>query len=130
MPGSRPLSIDGYLETQPPAQRERLETLRRHIQKIVPEAEETISYSMPAFRYKKRVMVFFAGWSSHVGIYPVPQNSPQLIAELEPWRDGKGTLRFPLDTPLPFDLISRVVMGLKSQIDEKAQATKTATAKA
>lgn len=119
MPGTPPASIAAYLETQPPAQRERLDAMRRHIQRLVPEAVETISYSMPAFRYKKRVLCYFAGWSAHVGLYPVPQGPEELVAELVPWRDGKGTLRFPLDQPLPYDVISRVVMGLKSQIDQK-----------
>ena len=119
MPAAPDATIDTYLATQPPAQRERLETLRRHIQKLVPEAAETISYSMPAFRYKKRVLCYFAAWSAHVGLYPVPQGPDQLIAELTPWRDGKGTLRFPLDQPLPLDLVSRVVLGLKAQIDQK-----------
>lgn len=103
-------TIDEYLETVPAESRAVLQQIRRRVQALVPEAEETISYGMPAFRLKK-VFFFFAAFKKHIGIYP-PVQDPALVEELAPYRGPKGNLSFPLDEPIPHELIGRVAVAL------------------
>jgi uncharacterized protein YdhG (YjbR/CyaY superfamily) len=102
-------SVDDYIDAQAPAVRPVLERVRRAIGKAVPDAEECISYSIPAFRFQGRILLYFAGWKEHYSIYPA---SDAMLAafegELEEYRVSKGTLRFPLDQPVPVKLIARI----------------------
>jgi uncharacterized protein YdhG (YjbR/CyaY superfamily) len=101
-------TIDEYIAGFPPEVREKLETVRRTIHAAAPEAVETISYSMPTFDLLGHV-VHFAAFTNHIGLYPTPSGMVEFEAELEPYKAGKGSLRFPFDQPLPLDLISRIV---------------------
>jgi uncharacterized protein YdhG (YjbR/CyaY superfamily) len=102
-------SIDDYFGAQPSDHRAHLEQVRRAIARALPEAEETISYNIPAFRMNGRVVLYFAGFKEHYSIYPA---SDALIsampAELEGHRKSKGTLRFSFAEPVPKELIQRV----------------------
>jgi uncharacterized protein YdhG (YjbR/CyaY superfamily) len=102
-------TIDDYIALQPVAAQMALERVRRAIAKAVPDAEECISYSIPAFRYHGRVLLYFAGWKEHYSIYPA---SDAMIAafegKLDEYRVSKGTLRFPLGKPVPAALIGRI----------------------
>jgi len=102
-------SIDAYLATKPADVVTVLERVRAAIHKAVPEAEEAISYQIPAFKVKKRVFLFFAGWKEHYSLYP---SSPALVAEFAEELAGceldKGTIRFPLSKPVPVKLIGRI----------------------
>ncbi len=105
---SGPGSIDEYVAGFPPDVREALETLRRTIRKAAPRAEERISYHMPAFA-DHGILVWFAAYRNHVGFYPTASGIRAFRRELSSYAVSKGTVRFPLDEPLPLGLIARIV---------------------
>ena len=75
-----------------------------------PEAEEAISYGMPAFKLHGKSLVYFAAWRSHVGFYPSgPSAIEGFKKELSPYKQSKGTIQFRLDKPIPFDLVRKIV---------------------
>ena len=112
-------SVDEYLASFPPDVRAILQQIRRGIRKAIPGAGdtvgETISYGIPAITLNGRTLVYFAGWKHHVSLYPVPEGDAVFEAEIAPFRAAKGTLRFPLDKPIPYDLIGRVAAALSRQ---------------
>jgi uncharacterized protein YdhG (YjbR/CyaY superfamily) len=105
----RTTTVDEYISVQPAATQPMLERVRGAIGKAVPDAEECISYRIPAFKLHKRVLLYFAGWKEHYSIYPA---SDAMVAafdgELDRYRVSKGTLRFPLSEPVPVKLIGRI----------------------
>lgn len=103
--------IDGYIASAPSEVRPVLKELRRVAKATVPEAIETISYQMPALKLKK-IFFYFAAFKNHIGIYPPVKGDMDLQAALIPYRGEKGNLKLPLDQPMPYDLISRVVLAL------------------
>ncbi len=103
-------TVDEYIAKFPRGMRDVLEELRRVIREVEPEAEEAISYGMPAFKLKGRNLVFFAAWKAHVGFYPGgPSAIEAFKKELSPFKQSKGTVQFPLDKPVPFDLVKKIV---------------------
>jgi uncharacterized protein YdhG (YjbR/CyaY superfamily) len=102
-------SVDEYIAGFPAETRERLEELRAVVRASAPGATETISYAIPTFDLNGRHLVHFAGYASHVGFYPIPSGIEAFKKELAPYKQGKGSVRFPLDRPLPTDLIRRMV---------------------
>jgi uncharacterized protein YdhG (YjbR/CyaY superfamily) len=102
-------SIDEYIATFPEETQKRLEQLRAAIHTAVPEAKEKISYQIGAFELNGKNLIGFAGWKNHISIYPIPSGSAAFNKEVAKYADGKGTLKFPLDKPLPLKLISRIV---------------------
>jgi uncharacterized protein YdhG (YjbR/CyaY superfamily) len=105
-----PVSIDEYLAGFGPDVRDRLQEVRTIIHTAAPEATESISYAIPTFDLAGHHLIHFAGYLRHVGVYPVSEHlAATFEEELEPFRRGKGTLQFPLDEPLPADLLRRVV---------------------
>lgn len=102
-------SIDEYIAEFPPETRERLKELRELIKRLVPEAKETISYAIPTFDLNGKHLVHFAGFARHVGFYPAPSGLEVFKEELKPYKTGKGSVQFPLDQPLPADLVRRIV---------------------
>lgn len=106
-------SIDEYLATTPPDVRQILEEIREIVRSAVPDAKETISYRMPAFKLGRPFM-YFAAFKEHIGIYPPVHGDEALERELQPFRGEKGNLRFPLDQPMPYDLIRRVALALSA----------------
>jgi uncharacterized protein YdhG (YjbR/CyaY superfamily) len=103
-----PETIDDYIDAFPADVRAILGKVRRRIANAVPTAGETISYGIPTFTLGGRYLVYFAGWKHHISVYPVPTGDATLEGEIEPYRAGKGTLKFPLAKPIPYDLIERV----------------------
>lgn len=101
--------IDAYIAGFPAATQEALETMRALIQEAAPEATETISYAIPTFDLKGRHLAHFAGYARHIGFYPVPTGIEAFKEELAAFKTGKGSVQFPLDQPLPADLIRRIV---------------------
>jgi uncharacterized protein YdhG (YjbR/CyaY superfamily) len=85
-----------------------LEKLRSTILKAAPEAEETISYKMPAFKYYG-MLVYFAAYKNHIGFYATPTGHKEFEKELAPYKQGKGSVQFPLNQPLPFSLVAKIV---------------------
>lgn len=111
---TRPANIDDYLLTVTPEASAILATIRELIKRNVPDAEEVISYQMPAFR-RKRIFIYFAAFQKHIGIYPPLKHDAALIAELQPFRNDKGNLKFPFKQPIPYELIGRVAVALAQE---------------
>ena len=109
-------TIDDYIASYPDDVQSILEEVRRTIRSAVPAPGETISYAMPTITLDGKPLVYFAAWKHHIGIYPpIPEIDPELDQELAPYRAAKGTLKFPLREPIPYDLIGRVVALLVSE---------------
>jgi uncharacterized protein YdhG (YjbR/CyaY superfamily) len=117
-------SVDAYIASFPPEVQQVLESVRATIRAAVPGAEERISYGIPTLALDGRSVVHFSAWKHHVAVYPVPDAAadPALARELAAYRAGKGTLRFPLDEPLPLALIGRVAVGLRSRHERSGKA--------
>lgn len=103
-----PQNIDAYIIGFPEAVQEILEKIRVMIHEMAPEAEETISYGIPSFTLNG-YLVHFAAYKKHISIYPAPRGIEQFKDELAGYAGGKGTVQFPLDQPIPYDLIRRIV---------------------
>lgn len=101
-------NVDEYINTFPEQVQERLMQLRQAIKKAAPEAVESISYGMPAYKLYSRPLLYFAAFEKHIGFYATPSGHSQFAAELSKYKQGKGSVQFPLDKPLPLDLISRI----------------------
>ena len=111
-------AIDGYLATVPGAQREALERLRRQIRRLIPNAVETISYGMPAFKVDGRAIVWFAAWKTHCSIYPLSDAFLKTHAdELKGYGRTKGSLHFTPDVPLPEALVERLVLDRLADVE-------------
>ena len=110
-------SVEEYLASFPDDVRPVLEEVRRAIRAAAPEAEETIAYNMPTYKVDGRTLVHFAGWTSYVSVYPLPEPGSAadhgLEGDLAAYRATRGTGRFPLDRPIPYELVSRVVRALR-----------------
>jgi uncharacterized protein YdhG (YjbR/CyaY superfamily) len=102
-------SIDEYIAGFPPETQAALEELRALIKARAPGATETISYAIPTFDLNGKHLVHFAGYARHVGLYPAPSGLDAFKEDLKPYKVGKGSVQFPLDQPLPTDLIRRIV---------------------
>ncbi|HWG65094.1 MAG TPA: DUF1801 domain-containing protein [Streptosporangiaceae bacterium] len=105
-------TIDEYIGTFPEQVQTVLQEIRRTIRSAVPEASETISYRIPTMTLNGRLLVSFAGWKRHVSLYPVPAGDPAFGQEIAPYLAGKGTVKFPLDKPVPCGLVGQLVTHL------------------
>lgn len=101
-------NIDEYISTQTPEAQFFLEQMRQTIKQAAPEAEEVISYQMPAFKYHG-MLVYFAAFKNHIGFYATPNGHSEFKEELSVYKQGKGSVQFPLSKPLPLDLIAKIV---------------------
>jgi len=102
-------SIDEYIAGFPPETQKVLEEMRALIRASAPGATESISYAIPTFDLNGRHLVHFAGYKTHIGFYPVPSGLEAFKEDLMPYKQGKGSVQFPLGQPLPTDLIRRIV---------------------
>ena len=102
-------TIDEYIARFPAETQKVLAELRALIKATAPDATETISYAIPTFDLNGRHLVHFAGYARHIGFYPIPSGIEAFKEELKPYKQGKGSAQFPLDQPLPTDLIRRIV---------------------
>jgi uncharacterized protein YdhG (YjbR/CyaY superfamily) len=116
-------SVDDYLSAQPADVQPILAQVRATLQKALPEADEVISYQIPAYRLPEGVVVFFAGWKQHYSLYPASQGVQKEFAEaLEEYAVHKGTIRFPLDAPVPETLIAGIAKLRAQEIRAEARA--------
>ena len=106
--------LDEYISKAPLAARPILTKIRQLTTKLVPNATETISYQMPAFRDGK-IFLYFAAFKNHIGLYPPLKQSSELGGRLTPYRGPKGNLKFPYDAEIPYDLIAEVIKALHTQ---------------
>jgi len=116
-----PKNIDQYIAGFPPEIQEKLEKLRATIRKAAPKAEEAIKYMMPTFTQNGN-LVHFAAFKNHIGFYPAPKGIEAFKDELAAYELSKGTIRFPLDKPIPYTLIGKIVKLRVQQNLEKAAA--------
>lgn len=113
--------IDKYIATFPKDTQELLRQIRATIRKAAPEAEEVISYNMPAFKLYG-ILVYFAGYKNHIGFYPMSSGIKEFQKELYDYKWAKGSVQFPVDKPLPLALITKIV---KFRLKENLHKTKT-----
>jgi uncharacterized protein YdhG (YjbR/CyaY superfamily) len=102
-------TIDEYIRASPAGVRPLIEQMRQAIHEAAPDAVEAISYRMPAFRLHKKNLVFFAAFKNHIGFYPIPSGMVAFKKELSPYKQGKGSVRFPLGEPIPYELVKEIV---------------------
>ncbi len=121
-------TIDEYISGFPPHIREMLAAIRNVIKEAAPEAIEKISYGMPTFFLHKN-LVHFAVQKNHIGFYPAPSGIEAFLEELSAYKTSKGAVQFPLDKPLPFDLISRIVKFRVAENVEQAKKSNRKTTK-
>lgn len=119
-----PATIDEYIAGFPSDVQELLEKVRATIREAAPGAEETISYQIPTFKIAGRPVIYFAGHKKHIGLYPVPAGNAEFEEDLAVYGAGKGTAKFPLNRPIPFDLITRLVKFRMKEDEARAAAKK------
>src|SRR5467141_4831863 len=102
-------TIDEYIETFPKEVQPILEKVRQTIRKAAPKAVESISYQMPTFKLNGKGLVYFAAFKNHIGFYPIPSGVKAFEKELLPYKQGKGSVQFPIDKPIPYELVRRIV---------------------
>ncbi len=120
---SAPASIDDYIAAFPPAVQEILQRIRQVIREEAPTAQEDIRYQMPTFRLNGN-LVHFAAYQHHIGFYPTPNGIAEFEHDLAAYKGGKGSARFPLNQPIPYDLIRRIVRFRVAQSQAKAAKSK------
>ncbi len=103
------IDIDAYIATFPESTQKILEKVRATIKKAAPNAVEDIRYAMPTFRLNDSNLVFFAGYKNHIGFYATPTGHEAFKEALSIYKQGKGSVQFPLDKPMPYDLITQIV---------------------
>ena len=101
--------MDEYIATFPEETQKILEEIRALIKSMAPDAREKISYQIAAFELNGKNLIHFAGWKKHISIYPIPSGTDAFNKEVSKYADGKGTVKFPLDKPMPMKLIGRIV---------------------
>jgi uncharacterized protein YdhG (YjbR/CyaY superfamily) len=110
--------VDAYLEALPPKQRDTLQHLREQIRRVMPEAEETISYGMPAFNRRGKFFVSYAGWKRHCSLYPMTDSfRAEHAAELEGFRGTKGSVHFTPERPLPDEVIAELIRARLADVE-------------
>lgn len=114
-------SIDEYISQFPPEVQEKLKTLRAVIKEAAPNAEEKISYQMPTF-FLQGNLVHFAAYKNHIGFYPTPSGMDAFKSELSKYKGAKGSVQFPIDQPLPYELISEMVKFRVAENLKQAEA--------
>jgi uncharacterized protein YdhG (YjbR/CyaY superfamily) len=116
-------TIDDYIKTFPDNVQQILQKIRATIREAAPEAAEAISYQMPTFKLNGN-LVHFAAFNNHIGLYPPPSGTQAFQNELSRYKRGKGSVRFPLDEPMPYDLVRKIVtFRMKEQQAKKRRPT-------
>ncbi|HSP48453.1 MAG TPA: DUF1801 domain-containing protein [Clostridiaceae bacterium] len=109
-----PRSIDEYISAYPAEVQEILQELRKVVHEEAPEVVETISYNIPTFDYHGH-LVFFAAYKTFISLYPAPRTAEPFREELAAYKGKVGTVQFPLDKPIPYDLVRRIVRYLREE---------------
>lgn len=109
MKPTAPTTVDAYIASFPAATQTLLTQMRETIIAAAPQADECISYGMPAYKLHNKPLVYFAGYAKHIGFYAAPTGHEAFKAELARYKQGKGSVQFPLNQPLPLDLVKRIV---------------------
>lgn len=115
------IEIESYIQQFPHNVQEILRNIRKLIKDNAPETEELFAYGMPAYKTNKKPLVYFAGFKNHIGIYATPSGHSEFQDELSKYKQGKGSVQFPLNQPIPYKLIERIV---KFRVTENNEQTK------
>ena len=118
---AKPATIDEYIAAFPADVQEILQNVRHTVKTAAPEASETISYGMPTFKLKGN-LVHFGAFKHHIGFYPIPSGLEQFKEELAQYKGGKGSVQFPYDQPIPYELITKIVKFRVAENLEKSAA--------
>jgi uncharacterized protein YdhG (YjbR/CyaY superfamily) len=119
MPTDKFETVDEYIEAFPENVRTILEKLRITVRKAAPEAVESITYDMPTFKLDGKRLVYFSAWKNHIGFYSIPEGNEAFKKQLSPCAGPKGSLRFSLEKPIPYDLVEKVVMLRMKEIQSE-----------
>ncbi len=110
------MNVEQYIAQFEGDVKQRLEVLRTLVRSAAPEAEESVAYGLPAYKLNGKPLVYFGGFPKHIGFYATPNGHEAFREEFAKYRQGKGSVQFPHDQPLPVDLIKRVVQFRKFQL--------------
>lgn len=102
-------AVDQYIAGFPAQVQQLLKEMRKLILKTAPDAAECISYGMPAYKLNGKPLVYFAGYKNHIGFYATPSGHSEFAKELAAYKQGKGSVQFPVSNPLPVNLIRRII---------------------
>jgi uncharacterized protein YdhG (YjbR/CyaY superfamily) len=108
-------TVDAYVAAQPAPVREILDALRARVGDALPGVTEAISYDIPTFKLDGKALIYVAAWKKHIAVYPVPSGDEALQRDIERFRSGKGTLKFMLAEPFPYDLFDRLVQAAAAE---------------
>ena len=114
-------AIEKYIQQFPNDVQEILRKIRELIKNNAPEAEESIAYGMPAYKTNKKPLVYFAAFKNHIGFYATPSGHSKFQDELSKYKQGKGSVQFPLNKPIPYQLFEKIVKFRVSENNEKAK---------
>ena len=117
-------SVDEYIAVADPKTRKALRDIRKTIRSAAPKAEEVISYQIPGYKYHG-MLVFFAAWKNHISLYPAPWGAESLKKEMSAYEGSKGTIKFPLDKPMPLTLIKKMVKYRMKENEVRAAIKKS-----
>jgi uncharacterized protein YdhG (YjbR/CyaY superfamily) len=115
------MTVDDYINMYPEEVQVLLAQIRATIKENAPEAEESIAYKMPAYKTNGKPLVYFAGFDKHIGFYATPTGHSKFVKELSKYKQGKGSVQFPLGKPLPLALIAEIV---KFRVEENSGKSK------
>jgi uncharacterized protein YdhG (YjbR/CyaY superfamily) len=114
------MTVDNYIVSFPESVRVLLEQVRATIKENAPDAVESIAYQMPAYKTNGKPLVYFAAFKNHIGFYATPTGHSEFAKELSKYKQRKGSVQFPFDKPVPFDLIGRIVkFRVKENLSKK-----------
>lgn len=111
--------VDEYLDQFEGEARKRLDLMRQLVKDEAPEAEEGFMYGLIGYKLNKKPLVYFGGFAHHTGFYATPNGHTAFAEDFAKYKQGKGSVQFPLDQPLPIELIKRVVAYRKAQVEEQ-----------
>lgn len=120
---TRHTTVDEYIQSFPSNVQKILTKVRKIIQKHAPEAEESIAYGMPAYKFNGKPLVYFAGYAKHIGFYATPTGHNAFAKELSQYKQGKGSVQFQLNKTIPYDLIERIVKFRVEENNGKNQSS-------
>ena len=114
-------NVDEYIKSFPKSTQTLLKQVRKAIRENAPGSEELIGYGMPGYKLNKKPLVYFAGYANHIGFYATPNGHEKFAKELSKYKQGKGSVQFPINEPMPIDLIIKIV---KFRVTENSKKTK------